>query len=88
MMKNLKKNKLTLPLYYILLLFKPIILFFMYVSLGVYYSIYGLFYPFILIYNLLSNSLYEIYKKSQKQKDIEEIKQAVNMNIELVFHNK
>lgn len=64
--------------------FKLILSFFMYVSLGVYYSVYGLLYPFILIYNLLSNSLYEIYKKGQKEKDIEEIKQVVNleMNIE------
>ena len=46
----------------------------MYVSLGVYYSVYGLLYPFILIYNLLSNSVYDIYKNSQKKKDIEEIK--------------
>lgn len=81
-MKNLKNNKTTLPLYYILLPFKPILLFFMYVSLGVYYTFYGLVYPFILIYNLFSSSLYGIYKKSQKEKDIEEIKEAVNLNID------
>ena len=82
-MNRLKENKSLLPLYYILYPFKLVLTFFMYVSLGVYYSVYGLLYPFILIYNLLSNSIYDIYKKSQKKKDIEEIKETVNMNINI-----
>lgn len=79
-MKNLKDNKL---LYFLILPFKLILLFFMYVSLGVYYSVYGLFYPFIILYNLISNSIYDIYNKNKKQKDIEDIKEAVNLNINI-----
>lgn len=76
----MKNNKV---LNIILLPFKLILLFFMYVSLGVYYSVYGLFYPFVLIYNLISNALYDVYKSKEKQKDIEELKQVVNMNINI-----
>ena len=85
-MNKLKQNKLLLPLYYILLPFKPILIFFMYVSLGVYYSMYGLIYPFILLYNVLSSSLYNIYKNSKKEKDIAEIKETVNLNIDEKMH--
>jgi len=67
----------------IFLPFKLILSFFMYVSLGVYYSVYGLFYPFVLIYNLISNAIFDIYKSKEKQKDIEELKQVVNMNINI-----
>ncbi len=81
--KSKKNNSAILlflkPFYLIL---KPFFLIFMYISLGVYYSFYGLFYPFILIYNIISNSLYNIYKKGQKEKDIKEIRESVNLNID------
>ena len=76
----MKNNKV---LNTILLPFKLILSFFMYVSLGVYYSVYGLFYPFLLIYNLISSAIFDIYKHKEKQKDIEELKQVVNMNINI-----
>ena len=76
----MKSNK---AVYIIILPFKLILSFFMYVSLGVYYSVYGLLYPFILIYNLISNAVFDIYNRKEKKKDIEELKQVVNMNINI-----
>ena len=43
----------------ILFIFKPIIIFLKYVSLGCYYVSYGILYPLIFIYNLLIDKLYE-----------------------------
>ena len=36
-------------------IFKPLIAFFKYVSLGCYYTIYGLFFPVIYLFNKLSS---------------------------------
>lgn len=83
----MKKNQSVKPkipaiIRFFWILIKPFALILMYISLGVYYSFYGLLYPFVLVSNMISNSIYNIYKKTQKDKDIKEIKEAVNLNIE------
>ena len=42
--------------------FKPLIIFFKYVSLGCYYTTYGIFYPLIYIYNLIIDKIYDSRK--------------------------
>ena len=46
----------------ILFIFKPIIIFFKYVSLGCYYTVYGIFYPSIYLYNLILDKIYDLSK--------------------------
>ena len=43
-------------------IFKPLIIFFKYVSLGCYYTTYGIFYPLIYIYNLIIDKIYDSRK--------------------------
>jgi len=54
---------------------------FKYFCLGCYYSLYALVYPIILIYNLLSSSLYKMYSNTQRKKDKKEIQKAVNLEM-------
>ena len=42
--------------------FKPLIIFFKYVSLGCYYTTYGIFYPLIYVYNLIIDKIYDSRK--------------------------
>ena len=42
--------------------FKPLIIFFKYVSLGCYYITYGIFYPIIYVYNLIIDKIYDSRK--------------------------
>ena len=42
--------------------FKPLIIFFKYVSLGCYYITYGIFYPLIYVYNLIIDKIYDSRK--------------------------
>lgn len=43
-------------------IFKPLIIFFKYVSLGCYYTTYGIFYPLIYVYNLIIDKIYDSRK--------------------------
>lgn len=43
-------------------IFKPLIIFLKYVSLGCYYTTYGIFYPLIYIYNLIIDKIYDSRK--------------------------
>lgn len=43
-------------------IFNPLIIFFKYVSLGCYYTSYGIFYPLIYIYNLIIDKIYDSRK--------------------------
>ena len=42
--------------------FKPLIIFFKYVSLGCYYTTYGIFYPLIYVYNFIIDKIYDSRK--------------------------
>jgi len=70
-----KKNNINI----LSLLLSP----FKYFCLGCYYSLYALFYPFILIYTLLSSSLYRGYTKKQHKKDKKEVQKAVNIEMSI-----
>jgi len=54
---------------------------FKYFILGVYYTIYGIFYPFIIVYNRITSSLYKSYSKSKSEKAKTEVVNAVNLEI-------
>lgn len=43
-------------------IFKPLIIFIKYVSLGCYYTTYGIFYPLIYVYNLIIDKIYDSRK--------------------------
>ena len=52
----------------------PIFIFFEYVSLGCYYTLYGLLYPFIYIFTKIGDLIFKIYNKTKnKNIDIKEI---------------
>jgi len=57
---------------------------FKYFCLGCYYTLYGILYPFILIYNMVSSSLYRNYSKNKHKKDKNEIIKAVNLEMETI----
>ena len=60
-----------------LLLLSP----FKYFVLGVYYTIYAIFYPFIIVYDKLSYSAYKSYSDNKRKQDKKEVIQAVNLEI-------
>lgn len=54
---------------------------FKYFCLGCYYTLYGVLYPFIFIYNIISSMIYKSYANSKREKDREEVKNAVNLEM-------
>jgi len=54
---------------------------FKYFILGVYYTIYGIFYPFIIIYNKITSSAYKTYSDNKSKKEQKEVKNAVNLEM-------
>lgn len=54
---------------------------FKYFILGVYYTIYGIFYPFIIIYNKITSSAYKSYSDNKSKKEQKEVKDAVNLEM-------
>ena len=69
-----EKNKKT---NIFLLLLAP----FKYFFLGVYYTLYAIFYPFIFIYNRLTSSIYKSYSDKKHEKDKKEVINAVNLEM-------
>lgn len=73
MAKEIKKNK-NIFLYILKLPFLCIFKLFEYVSLGCYYTLYGVLYPFIFIFNKIGDLIFKAYSKSKsKNIDIKEI---------------
>ena len=54
---------------------------FMYFCLGCYYTLYGLCYPFILLYNTLTSRVYRTYSDNKTKKGKKEVIKAVNMEL-------
>lgn len=71
MSKNKKSNSI------ISLLLSP----FKYFCLGCYYTLYGILYPFILVYNLISSAIYKSYANSKRKQDKKEVVKAVNLEM-------
>ena len=57
---------------------------FKYFCLGCFYTLYGLLYPFILIYNLFSSIIYKSYAENVNKKEKENVIKAVNMEMETI----
>lgn len=68
----------------ILFVFKPLIIFFKYVSLGCYYTVYGMFYPLIYLYNLIIDKVYDL---SKVKININEIAPEEEINLDLSDNN-
>lgn len=63
-----------------LLLLSP----FKYFCLGCYYTLFGILYPFIFIYNTIASYIYKSYAKNQNIKDKQEVIKAVNMEMQSI----
>lgn len=74
MAKNKKNNNLFL------ILLSP----FKYFCLGCYYTLYGMMYPFMFIYNLFSSFLYKGYAESKRKKDKKEVIESVNLEMDSI----
>ena len=57
---------------------------FKYFCLGCFYTLYALLYPFILIYNFISSSIYKTYANNRNKKDKEKVIKAVNLEMESI----
>ena len=57
---------------------------FKYFCLGCYYTLYGILYPFIFIYNLISSALYKSYTVSKDKKNKQEVIKAVNLEMDSI----
>ena len=57
---------------------------FKYFILGVYYTLYGIFYPFIYLYNSLTSSMYKTYNDKKRKKDKKEVIASVNLEMESI----
>lgn len=57
---------------------------FKYFFLGCYYTLYGILYPFIFIYNRLTSSLYKIYNKNKREKAKKEVLASVNLEMQSI----
>ncbi len=53
---------------------------FKYFFLGCYYTMYGLFFPIIFIFNVISATFYKLYSNEKRKKAKEEVIKAVSMN--------
>ena len=69
-----KKNNL------LLILIAP----FKYFVLGIYYTLYFIFYPFIILYNSIISSMYKSYNNNKRKKDKKEVIKAVNLEMESI----
>ena len=59
---------------------KPIMPFFVYVSLGCYYTVYGLFFPIIFLINKMVDAVYD--RKNSKKIDLDLVAPYENINME------
>ena len=57
---------------------------FKYFFLGVYYTLYCILYPFIIVYNLISSSIYKSYDKKRIKKAKVEVINAVNLEMSTI----
>ena len=57
---------------------------FKYFCLGCYYTLYGLVYPFILVYGIISRSLYQSYSKNKTKESRQEVIKAVNLEMSTI----
>lgn len=64
--------------------FKPLIIFFKYISLGCYYTTYGVFYPLIYAYNKIIDKVYE---SSKVKIDLNEIAPDEEINLDTSENN-
>ncbi len=74
-MKNNKKKKNIF-----LILLSP----FKYFCLGCYYTLYGIIYPFIFLYNLIAGAIYKSYANSRNKKEKQEVIKAVNLEMDSI----
>ena len=74
-MKNNKKKKNIF-----LILLSP----FKYFCLGCYYTLYGIIYPFIFLYNLIAGVIYKSYANSRNKKEKQEVIKAVNLEMDSI----
>lgn len=74
-MKNNKKKKNIF-----LILLSP----FKYFCLGCYYTLYGIIYPFIFLYNLIGGAIYKSYANSRNKKEKQEVIKAVNLEMDSI----
>ena len=70
-----KNNKTNL----FLILLSP----FKYFCLGCYYTLYALLYPFILVYNLLTSSIYKTYANNKRKQDKKDVMKSVNLDMNI-----
>ena len=66
----MKKNNI------LLLILSP----FKYFFLGCFYTVYGLFYPLLFIYNNITGLFFRMYDKSERKKSRQEVLQVANLN--------
>ena len=57
---------------------------FKYFCLGCFYALYAILYPFILLYNNLSSSIFKVYTTNQNKKSKEKVVKAVNMEMNTI----
>ncbi len=57
---------------------------FKFFCLGCYYTLYGILYPFIFVYNLISSALYKSYTVSKDKKSKQEVIKAVNLEMDSI----
>ncbi len=57
---------------------------FMYFCLGCYYTLYGITYPFRLVYNLIASSIYKSYANSKNKKEKKEVIKAINLEMDSI----
>ena len=57
---------------------------FKYFCLGCYYTLYGIIYPFIFLYNLIAGAIYKSYANSRNIKEKQEVIKAVNLEMDSI----
>ena len=57
---------------------------FKYFCLGCYYTLYGIIYPFIFLYNLIVGAIYKSYANSRNKKEKQEVIKAVNLEMDSI----
>lgn len=74
MARNNKKNNLFI------IFLSP----FKYFCLGCYYTLYGILYPFIFIYNFISSAIYKFYANNKRKQDKKEVMESVNLEMDSI----
>ncbi len=74
----MKKNKSKKNIFFVLL--SP----FKYFCLGCFYTLYGILYPFIIIYNIITSSIYKVYANNKNKKEKKEVIKAVNLEMDTI----